>query len=154
MMDWNTPDEKISKYFTIREALFLPSWGRLATCSDGLSDDVSSAITAFAQIDMDRIRDYIGLPIEVHCWYRPVKYNQASGGAAHSAHTCLQGYSACDWSAQVEGVHTRAESCEILRRVLLPMLEDWGIRMEDNGKEAPWIHIDNAPVLHSRFFKP
>jgi len=153
VIDWSNPESKISKYFTVREALYLPRWQRLANANDGLTNDIKEEIAAFAQLDMDQVREYIGTPIHVNCWYRPPAYNKIIGGAENSAHMSLGHYSACDWHADVEGIDDLVKACNVLKARLLAVLEEYGLRMENN-ENGNWIHLDNAQVKTNRFFKP
>lgn len=140
-------DKQISRYFTWREALLLPKWGRLANQSDGLNLKIEAhLVDLFTR--MDKVREYFQLPVNVHCAYRPVEYNKEIGGAIHSAH--IDGM-AVDFD--VKGLECREAVSLILRD---DMLEDWDMRMEDNGDHAPWIHLDiRAPSdAYSRYFKP
>lgn len=139
--------DPISKHFTSHEALFLPSWNREATESDGLDDSVRTNLKdLFSR--MDQVRDHFNKPIRVHCAYRPEEYNKLVHGAANSAHKYGQ---ACDFD--VEGM-----SCDDVRAEILKsgMLESLNMRMEDNGAGAPWIHLDTraVPAGHNRYFKP
>lgn len=39
--------------------------------------------------------------------------------------------------------------------MMLPVLDAWKIRMEDNGEGATWIHLDNRkPGPSGRYFPP
>ena len=40
------------------------------------------------------------------------------------------------------------------KQLLLVKLEEFNIRLEDNGDEANWLHIDLNPPINNRFFKP
>lgn len=162
MIDWTNEYLQISKYFTVREAIFLPTWGRLANQLDGLNDDVNEALLfMFAKLDI--VRDFIGAPIRVHVAYRPAAYNQVVRGAPDSSHIAriedIAGeralIAAVDWSADV-GETTVGENCDTLRSALAPKLEEFGLRMEDQPLGSGWIHLDSHPVLpgHERYFKP
>lgn len=153
-IDWSNPDAKISRHFTVKEALWLHHWNRLANEADGLNDHVKAQILRMAE-KMDVIRDFIGLPINVHDWYRPEKYNADPRvkGAKRSKHMCLGDHSAVDWDAPVDGAASEEEACDILRASLEPKLEPWEIRMEKNPG-APWVHTDNAEVVLLRYFRP
>lgn len=153
-IDWTDPSCPISKYFSVREALWLPKWNRMAKKSDGLNSEVMSNIAAFAVCHMDQVRDFVGIPIHVHCWYRPQTYNERVGGAISSAHMSLGDWSACDWSSDVENSESIGKSCDILKASLLPYLAEWGIRMENNGTGAEWIHLDSRPPSPNRYFTP
>lgn len=153
MIDWSDPQSPISKHFKVREAVWLPSWSRSATEADGLNDHVKAQIVTLANL-MDGVHEFIGIPVIVHCWYRPTAYNAFVKGAESSSHQCLGDYSAIDWSASVESVGSMRESCDVLKAALLPKLAEWGLRMENNGAGAPWIHLDTHPVISSRYFRP
>ena len=150
MKDWKSPHARISRHFTVHEALFLPSWG----IYHEPFELEQAAILRTAQW-LDRVRDFVGRPIKVHCWLRPGKvncpgttwhgrdYNAAIGGAPKSAHRLGR---AVDWSC--------GEDCATTRTKLKPKLEEWGLRMED--VTGQWVHLDDMPVGPSgkRFFKP
>jgi uncharacterized protein YcbK (DUF882 family) len=137
-------NDQVSKYFTFKEALWLPTWNRSATESDGLSDQIVRNLSILFG-KMDKVRDLVGQPILVNCAYRPYVYNKLVGGAPASAHTQGQ---ACDW--RVNGV-----DCDTLRSLLLPHLEEWNMRMEDLPG-SNWVHLDYRQVAAggNRFFKP
>ena len=135
--------DNISTYFLWKEALWLSTWNRLGEEKDGLSDSIRANLTILFN-KMDKIRDLAGLPIVVHCAWRPKEYNTQIGGATNSAH--IQGM-ACDFSA-------RSMICDDLRKLILPHLEKWNLRMEDNPG-SNWVHIDYRQVgPGGRFFKP
>lgn len=146
-VDWNDPHCKVSKYFTVKEALWLPSWNRMANASDGLDDNVkANLINIF--IKMDIVREFLGKPIRVHCAYRPDAYNALVKGAKNSSHKALDDCAAVDWDCN--------EPCDDTRAKLLPKLEELRLRMEDNGPGAPWVHLDDRtpPPGHPFYFKP
>ena len=147
MIDWTDPDCSVSKYFKVREAIWLPSWGRLADGSDGLTTSVQQALTDFLSNFMDPVREFLGAPIHVHCCYRPPAYNQLVGGAPNSAHMALDGYAAIDFDI--------GESCDLTRAKLLPELQPRKIRME-NRPGSNWVHLDCKPIIPggNRFFRP
>jgi uncharacterized protein YcbK (DUF882 family) len=48
-------------------------------------------------------------------------------------------------------------SCDDFKKKMLDeaKLDEWNLRMEDNGLGANWIHLDDkAPGPSGRFFKP
>lgn len=143
------PADKISVHFTWKDALYLPSWNRMAGPSDGVELRVLSNLQAlFAKMDI--VRDYIGKPIIVHVAYRPAKYNEEIGGASKSAHLCLDpGIAAVDF-------HVQNMSCRLAKIRFMEKLDEWNLRMENNGQNASWVHLDNRPVteIGHRFFKP
>lgn len=136
---------KISKYFSWNEALWLNKWGRLATEEDGLTDDIKSNLERLFH-RMDFIREAVGSPIIVHVAYRPQKYNELVAGAPKSSH--MKGM-ACDF-------HVKGQDCDAVRKLILEknLLATHGLRMEDNPG-SNWIHIDTRfPSKGGRFFKP
>ncbi len=56
----------------------------------------------------------------------------------------LEGFAAIDFHVN--------EDCGMTRAKLLPVLKRFSLRMEN--VTGPWVHLDNAPVKTSRFFKP
>ena len=156
------PSEKISKYFTWGEALYLPSYNRMATEADGLTQEMLDQLKVTFTW-MDKVREYFGKAIKVHIAWRSVQYHQdlykeinakkrAKGQPevrvpTKSAH--LDGF-AVDFS--VQGI-----SCDEAKQRILDdnKLEEWNLRMEDNGKGAGWVHLDSKkPGPSGRFFKP
>lgn len=153
-IDWSDPTEKISEFFTVKEALWLPQWNRMATEADGLTMEIKANIVYFAREKMDPVRRIVGKTIIVKNWFRPDLYNKLIGGARLSLHKLgLAG----DWYTDVDGDGDKdGEDCDNLKAMLLPHLETLGIRMEDNGAGARWIHNDGkfVPAGGNRFFKP
>ena len=152
---------QISSHFTYGEALWLPTWGRMGNDTDGLTGDVIARLTFLFQ-KMDVVRDYFGKPIRVHVAWRPEAYNRLIGGATNSAHRAQVDGSGAELPGNgmeaavdfdVEGL-----TCDQARQMILNdnKLEEWGMRMEDNGAGASWIHLDTRQPLpgHQRFFKP
>ncbi len=144
-IDWTAGICPVSRHFTVKELIYLPSWGRLALPEDGLDDAVKVSLMALAGA-MDVVRDWLGLPIKVHVTYRPEAYNRAIGGASHSYHVLGM---AMDW--EPEGI-TPGEAIESI--LAHRKLEDWGMRMENNGPLPSWVHLDLGAVTFARYFKP
>lgn len=135
---------KISKHFSYKEALYLPTWKRAAKKEDGLTPDILSNLkNLFAKMDL--VREYFNAPVAVHVAYRPDEYNRLVGGAKNSSH--LYGM-ACDF-------HVSGVSCDEVRARILKdnKLEEWGMRMEDLPG-SKWVHLDIRAPSPSRFFKP
>ncbi len=151
MIDWTNPVDKVSNHFSVKECLWLPQWGRMANESDGLTDDVKTNLILLCDA-LDTVRDYFGVPMNVHCMFRPTLYNALVKGAKSSAH--LIG-SACDFD--VSGKTCKEAQDKILSN---KKLEIWMMRMEDNTKGGTvlptWIHLDLRVPLpgHPRFFIP
>lgn len=145
-INWDDLKSQISNHFTVKDAIFLPTWGRAATADDGLDDTIKANLnTLFTAMDI--VRDHFGKPIHVHVSYRPVKYNEQIGGSQHSQHSVGL---ACDFD--VIGMN-----CDDVRKEINDnsLLDKWNMRMED-APGSNWIHLDLkdlAPGGH-RFFKP
>lgn len=139
-------NEMISKYFSYAEALWLPQWERMATEADGLNEEIESNLKELFT-KMDTVREYFNCPLVVHCCYRPEEYNKKVKGATQSAHLVGK---AIDF-------HVKNLSCKnAISKILADdMLEKWGMRMENNGPDPAWIHLDLKPVgPGGRYFKP
>lgn len=166
-IDWTDPHAQVSKYFSVREAIWLPKWLRLANpFTDGLSNESKEALCyLFGQMDL--VRDFLGHPINVHCALRPTAYNVLDGGAPNSTHIArveqIEGgprllLAAVDWDADV-GEETPGQNCDTIRAALMPKLEEFDLCMEDQPLGSPWVHLDTAPCpwlphRHNRYFKP
>lgn len=156
VLDWNNPKSKIAKYFTVQDAIILREWKRLGNESDGLNDTVKANLVEVFK-KMDIIRELLGKPVFIKSAWRPSAYNVAIGGAKQSAHMANAEYAAVDFWCDQDGDGDKdGEDCDAIKALLMPKLEELGIRMEDNGKGARWVHIDTRPVPKggNRFFKP
>lgn len=158
-IDWTDPGQEISKYFTVKNAIYLPRWKRLANDQDSLDQNAKDALEKFFKECMDPIREIIGKPLTVHVAFRSPEYNVLIGGAKMSIHMARKYadgslVAACDFSADL-GKGSVGANCDEIKAILLPHLERLNIRLEDNGKGATWIHVDNRkPGPGGRFFKP
>lgn len=154
-IDWNNPKSKISKYFTVEEAIRLREWNRLANESDGLNDKVKYNLYNIFQ-KMDMIRDFLNCPIYIRSAYRPSAYNVSIGGAKFSAHIANEDFAAVDFWCDIDGDGDKdGNDCDLIKDKLMSVLTVWGLRMENNGKGARWVHVDNRnPGPGGRFFKP
>lgn len=141
-INWSDPESQISEHFTVHEALFLPTWGRLATEADGLTDEIKNNLVNLCFI-MEKVRILIGFPINVHCMYRPSTYSKLVGGSLTDVHT--QGM-AIDYDCNPN------LSCDQVKAILIPQLKALNIRMENNGSGALWIHNDIHSVGNARYF--
>lgn len=147
-VDWSNPKSKISKYFSVGEALYIPKWD----CYHEPSEDEKSAILTHAA-NMDKVRDELGVACRVHCWIRPTSlncpssshhgedYNATCGGAKASRHIFGD---ATDYDPI-------GLSCDAGREKLEPKLEEFGLRME-KAPGTNWIHNDSGPVITNRYF--
>ena len=152
-INWTNPTAHITPHFTVKGALWLNQWGRLANESDGLTARIRANIVKTASW-MEKIRTIVEAPIYVKSWFRPKKYNVAIGGAQFSQH--MEG-NAVDWWTDRDGDGDKdGADCDALKVLLMPYLEPLNLRMEDNGAGARWIHLDDKrlPAGGNRFFKP
>lgn len=153
-IDWNDPEAKISKHFKVKEATYLPSWRMFHIPSDQEKKD----IVEFAK-KMDKVRDIVGKPINVHVWIRPKKVNNPDHKRHGQDYNVFIG-SKSKTSGHITGIavdfhvdgYKSSALCHEMRKVILPHLEELGLRMEDI--KGPWIHLDSKPVGRKRFFKP
>lgn len=143
-IDWTNPSCKISKYFTVKECLFLPQWNRLANESDGLNDEVKENILSLAE-KMDEIREFFNVSISVHCWLRPTEYNTLVKGAKSSCHL----------TGKAIDFHVKRLDCDETRQKILDegLLDSLELRMEDLPGSS-WVHLDIGFPKPNRFFKP
>lgn len=141
-IDWTDPKASVSPHFSVHEVLWLPTWGRLATEADGLTTEVKEQLVNLCFI-MEKVRNLLNCPINVHCTYRPPEYSKLVGGSEHDVHTLGM---AIDFDC-----HPAMNSDDVKAK-LLPEIERMGLRMENNGKNALWIHLDTHAVVHARFF--
>lgn len=136
----------ISKHFTYRDALWLPSWNRAATEADGLTEEIlSNLITLFQKLD--QVRDFFGMPIIVHVAYRPEAYNKLIGGALGSAHMI----------GKAVDFHVYGSTCDAAKIKINEnnLLETLNLRMEHNPPGSGWVHLGNDwQEGHSRYFIP
>lgn len=174
-VNWNDPKSKLSENFSVKEALYLPSWGAQHVPSEeekkaikGIAEKVTKAINI--------LEKKLGkqLQVSVHAWMRPGQANipgskwnggdynryiyetqvwknltpeqKAQKKVPNSPHKTGH---AIDF--HIVGYEGKAKCAEI-RQLLLPHLEELGLRMED--LEGGWVHLDDLPVVHNRFFKP
>ena len=153
-VDWNNPAGRISKDFTVHEALWLNSWRVYHTPSEEEKENIVRMAAA-----LQKVRDQLKRPIIVHCWIRPLKAN-CPGSQYHRKNYNKFVGSTATTSAHIDGravdYHVSGFSgdtgCQTVRNTLVPMLEEYGLRMEN--KVGAWIHNDIAPVKVNRFFVP
>lgn len=141
MIDWTDPKCMVTQHFSVGDCLMLHHWGRLATKDDGADFDK----LLFLCKKLELIRAEIGHPMNVHCMFRSTAYNREIGAPPNDVHSMNL---AIDFDC-APGLTT-----DQVKAILLPILEDWSIRMENNGPKSSWVHIDLHPVIHSRFFLP
>ena len=143
-INWDDPTAKISQHFTVKEALWLPSWNRMANASDGLNDEIKNNLVVLFN-KLDSVREYFNKPMIAHCAYRPPAYNSLVGGAAKSSHMLGRAFD----------FHVQDLDCDIARSKIMSdhKLEIWNLRMEMNPG-GNWLHLDNSWAGGIRYFKP
>ncbi len=155
------PDEKISKYFTWKEALWLPELGRMADESDGLDEKTLDNLKVLFG-KMDKVREFFGKPIIVHICFRSMQYHldlykrinekRKANGLPEQNVPMASGH----LKGQAVDFHVKDMTCDQVKKKILDdkMLDIWIMRMEDNGAGAGWVHLDIKPKGPSgRFFK-
>lgn len=146
-INWKDPNAKISKYFTVKEAIWLERWNRLAEDVDGLTPEVCDNIVKFFTETVDEIREILGDAMFSKSCFRSDAYNKLIGGARLSCHRFLNGDCAFDFWTDADGDGDKdGKDCDDIKAALRPHLERLKIRMEDNGKGAKWVHVDNKKV--------
>lgn len=153
-INWEDENAPVADHFRVHEVLWLPSWRLYHDPSDAEKAEAAKIAEA-----MDKIRKLVAAPINVHCWIRPIKVNAPDSRHDGKNYNLYIG-SRSKRSAHIFGRavdfhvagHTGPDRCDEIRQSLLPHLEEWGIRMEDN--RGGWIHIDTNPVGRNRFFLP
>lgn len=140
-IDWSNKDMQVTDHFTVGDCLTLHSWNRLATDSDGLTDETKSNMIFLCQ-KMEQVRNALGCPINVHCIYRSPDYNtQVVKAIAHDVHSLGEAIDFdCNGHFTINELHQKLE----------PMLEGLNLRMERNT--LTWIHLDTHPVKNARYF--
>lgn len=153
-VDWSNPYAKISDFFTVKDALYLPSWKIMHAPSDYEKINILKLAKK-----LDLLCSKFGKMV-VHCWIRPTKvnapdsdyhsknYNAFVGSSPSSGH--VDGRAIDFHFSGQEGI----ENCDKMRKKLLPWLEPMDLRLEDI--QGNWLHLDFKPVGKSgnRFFKP
>jgi hypothetical protein len=141
-LNWADATCKITEHFTVGEAIALHAWNRLATEDDGLTDEVKAQIVKLCTI-MESVRTLLNVPINTHCIFRSVKYNQeVLKSLPNDVHSFGQ---AVDFDSNP------ALTIQQVKDILEPKLESLNIRMEKGT--TTWVHLDTHAVGPSgRYF--
>jgi hypothetical protein len=151
LTDWTDPKSKISNHFTVKEALWLPSWQVMHIPSE----DEKVNILKHAQ-NMDKVRDFLGVSLNVHCWLRPILNNPASDKHGQDYNAFVKG---AKNSSHKTGLATDYDAfkliCDDVRAKLESKLEEFDMRME-RMPGGNWVHNDSGDVPEGghRFFIP
>lgn len=139
-IDWTNPGDMVSKYFSVQNCLLLHDWNRLATLEDGY--DSNQLIILCSKLD--QVREIIGFPMNIHCIFRSQAYNaEQKITPVADVHSMSM---AVDFDA---GPNLTTDD---IKAKLAPVLEELGLRMENNGAGSSWVHLDIHPVIHNRYF--
>lgn len=150
-IDWNNPNSKVSKYFTVHEALYLPSWKVLHIPSA----EEKTNIVIHAK-NMDKVRDFLEAPMVVHVWIRPILNNPTSSYHGQNYNAFVKGAAnSCHKIGLATDYHAIGMSCDEVRAKLDPKLEEFQMRME-KLPGSTWVHNDSKELLPggNRFFIP
>jgi len=160
-IDWTDLSSKITPHFTVKEAIWLPQENRAASGEELTEEIKANLIETFNWLE--KVRVWIGLPIIVTIALRTLKYhlalyerinakNRAEGkpevrvpmGSKHLNGTAVD-------------FQVARMSCDDVRKKILDekKLEEWNLRMENNGEGSNWVHLDSGkPGPSGRYFKP
>ncbi len=107
-----------------------------------LTPDLEANLTKLLTA-LNGLREKYGKPMIVSSGYRPGKYNTAAGGAKNSSHLSCE---ACDF---------KDSSGELKKWCTdnVPVLEEFGLYMEDPTRTPTWLHVQIRPTKN-RIFKP
>ncbi len=173
-IDWSNPKSKVAPRFSVGEALTLQSWGVMHAPSEdektaiiGIAQKVSKAgdileqiigrkvsinVNAFMRPEKANIpgskwngMDYNRYIYETQVWKNLTLEEKAKKTVPKSPHRT--GHAIDFYVVGFDG----KEKCAQIRQMLLPHLEELGLRMEDI--DGNWIHLDDLPVVNKRFFK-
>ena len=149
------------KYFTWKEALWLPQEGRAVSDSEITPEIKNNLIRSFQW--MDKVREWIGKPIIVTIALRTMAYHldlykrinaeRAKKGQPELRVPMGSGH----LKGRAVDFVVKGMSCDDFKEKILSegKLDEWNLRMENNGKGANWIHLDDMQVGASgRFFNP
>lgn len=144
-----------SPYFKWREALWLPS---IKEYHEPSPDEVQNIRELCAK--MDKVREFIGKPILVHCWIRPrsvncdnpeykgFDYNKHVDGAKNSAHV----------TGEAVDFHVNGLTVDQFQNLIKPKLSEFKLAAEQNGKvvKRNWCHLQSRALKDGtyRFFLP
>lgn len=142
-VNWANPKEKISKYFTVGEALWLP---RIKSYHIPTEEEKQNILDIAEKLDV--IRELWGKPMTVSSWIRPESYNRSIGGAGKSAHIDGRAVDIRDPDGLLDAF------CEGLD--MGGKLKELGLWVEHKDATAGWTHFDtkNRGNRKSNIFKP
>lgn len=139
MINWTDPKCNITPNFTVKEALWLPHWNRLANGDDGVTEEVRHNLLSLCNILEELRRDVLVHPIHVHSMFRSEDYNRLilKLELFRDVHTFGK-------AVDFHTVSTEPSDIEAVKTLLRPMLNTYNIRLE--GNTTTWIHLDTYRV--------
>lgn len=141
-------DIKISKYFYLSEATFLPKIQEFYVPKEKELENIENLAKK-----LDKVRDFIGLPFKVNVWIRPnnfvnskfqkIDYNALVGGAKNSAHI---------FGSAVDGTFLGID-LDVSIQEISKKLNDFQLSMEQNGSMygRNWIHLQDKAMADGKF---
>lgn len=144
-LDWTDLDAKISKYFTVKEAIWLRSWNEL-----GEPKEITKQNILDLAVKMDKLREAFNKPLRVTSWYRPLSYNAHIGGSKASKHI----------SGKAVDIHDTNGELAVWCVSNLGILKEIGLYIEDPRytiipNKGKWVHFQSVPPKSgSRIFIP
>lgn len=124
--------------FTYGEALYLNRWNIYAIPNRQVLAEIEKLA-----IKLQKIRGILKKPMLITSWWRPEEYNKLIGGASQSWH--ITGGAADFRCPNI--------SADRVREILVPVLDDFDIRME-NLPGSNWVHVDTKDPVRNRYFLP
>jgi hypothetical protein len=162
-IDWSNPKSKISKFFTVGEATYLP---RLKEYYSPTEEEKQNIVSL--ALKLDKIRELVNDPIIVSIWVRPtnhmsngaeIDYNKLIGGAKSSAHITGEAVDFVCKNLTVDRVLD----------IIQPKCSELEFTLENNGSEERiknnngtggprnWVHFSSRSLTKEpiwRMFNP
>jgi len=136
-IDWTDPKSLVTPHFSVKEAIWLNKWNRLATEADGLNDVVKTNLVDLCQILEILRTDLFKYPINTHCMFRSENYNKD----ALKLKVCKDVHS---FGRAIDFNVLPFYSIEAAKILLRPVLDKYNLRLEKNT--PTWIHLDTYKV--------
>jgi len=136
-INWNDPKALVTPHFSVKEALWLNKWRRLANDLDGVNDVIKSNIVNLCEI-MEQLRETVfKCPINTYSMFRSQEYNKDTLKLKVFKDVHSMGR-AIDFSL------LPFYSIEATKTLLRPLLEKYNLRLE--AGTTTWIHLDTYKV--------
>lgn len=130
------PEDKISKYFTYGEAIVSTTAAKLGISNEPNPHQLGRILWTAEK--MDKVREYLGIPLSPTSWCRSFELNKAVGGSPTSDH--LHGTSVDCYSsmATARAIYTKLsvmlQEFEIDQLILYPSHVHIGFRHPQSGR--------------------